>query len=133
MSSRIYIVEDNDIVREMLSIFVSDLPDLSVCGAAASAEEALSEIPSAKPDLLLVDLSLPQMNGAELIGVARQRWPDLPSLVLSGHGEAAYVERARAAGARGYVLKGNPYELPDAIQCVLQGSEYVSKGLSQVN
>ncbi|HUG62373.1 MAG TPA: response regulator transcription factor, partial [Methylomirabilota bacterium] len=89
----------------------------------------LLDIPAAKPDLLLVDLSLPRMNGADLIQLAQERWPDLPSLVLSGHGEAAYVTRARAAGARGYVLKGNPYELPDAIHSVLRGKEYLSVAL----
>ncbi len=126
MSSRIFIIEDNDIVREMLSVFVSDMAGMQVCGAATTAEEALLDIPAAKPDLLLVDLSLPRMNGADLIQLAQERWPDLPSLVLSGHGEAAYVTRARAAGARGYVLKGNPYELPDAIHSVLRGEEYLS-------
>lgn len=127
--SRIYIVEDSPIVREMLSEFISDLPGIEVCGSAATAEEALREIPGAGADLLLVDMALPRMNGADFIGAVRERWPDLPCLVLSGHGEAAYVERALAAGAQGYVLKGNPYELPEALCRVLRGEMYLSESV----
>lgn len=78
-------------------------------------------------DLVLVDISLPQMNGAELIAIIRDRWPHLPCLVLSGHGETTYIERARNAGARGYLLKGTPYELPEAVRRILAGAEYFAK------
>ena len=122
-------MEDNELVREMLSEFISHLPDMEMCGAAETAEEAIRDLPATKPDLLIVDMSLPQMNGAELIALVRERWPHILCLVHSAHGESGYVMRARAAGARGYVLKGNPYELPNAIRNVLQGEEYVSESL----
>lgn len=129
MARRIYIVEDNEIMREMLVQFISDLDDMEIAGAAETGEEALEDLAHADVDLFVVDMALPKMNGAEFIEQARQRRPDVPFLVLSAHGENSYVTRARAAGAHGYVLKGNPYELPDAIRRVLDGDEYVSESL----
>lgn len=126
---KIYIVEDNEIMREMLAEFISDLDDMEVTGSAASAEEALEVDSHPEVDLFVVDMALPQMNGAEFIEHARERWPDVPCVVLSAHGEKNYVKRAKAAGARGYILKGDPYELPDAIRRVLNGEEYVSASL----
>ena len=129
MPLKIFIVEDHAIMREMLSAFLSDLPDYEVCGAAEAAEEALGRLGEAAPDLVLVDVSLPGMSGIELVEAIQHRWPELRCLMLSGHGEKGYVERALAAGAQGYILKGNPYELPEAIEQAMSGETYLSESL----
>ena len=96
---------------------------------AATAQEALAQIPTLAVDLIVVDLSLPDMDGIQLVGELRARQPDLRCLMLSGHQERNYVERALAAGACGYIAKGNPLELIEAIRRVLKGESYLSKTL----
>lgn len=132
MAIEIYIVEDHPIMRESLEMYLRALHGLSVCGAAESAEEALAQIPDTPPDLVLVDMSLPGISGAELIARLRERIPDLRCLVLSGHGESTYVQQAFASGARGYVMKGDFDELKQAIDEVTGGEVYVSAALQGV-
>ncbi len=124
MPFSIFIVEDHDIMSEMLREYIKDVPGLAVCGAAATGEaalEALEALPAAQADLVLVDVSLPEMSGIDLVRTLHARWPNLPCLMLSGHREAAYVKRAREAGASGYVLKGDPHKLTQAIQNMRTG------------
>lgn len=128
MPYHVFIVEDHPLMRKMMTAYVSDLPDLCVCGTVRTAEEALHELPG-HTNLVLVDIALPGMSGIDLVREVQARWPDLPCLVCSGHDEASYIERALAAGARGYVAKGNPAELADAIQCLLRGDLYLSASL----
>ena len=116
-------------MREMLASFLADQTGHEVCGMAATAEEALQQVEEAAPDLLLIDVSLPGMNGIELVQALKSRWPDLLCLMTSGHAETKYSERALAVGAQGYLLKGNPYELPEAIGEVLRGKTYLSESL----
>lgn len=129
MSSNVYIVEDNDRMRALLRDWIDELPGLSVCGAAPSAETALEELPEMTVDLAVVDMSLPGMGGIELVATLREQQPDMRCLILSGHNERSYVERALAAGARGYLLKGEPGEIENAITKVLSGEQYLSSSL----
>lgn len=130
MPHHVFIVEDHSLMREMMSAYVSDLPDLSVCGTARTADEAIAQL-TARADLALVDVALPGRSGIDLIGELQTLWPDLPCLVCSGHDEASYIKRALKAGARGYVAKGNPAELAEAIRCLLEGSVYLSASLRE--
>lgn len=116
-------------MRGMLCEAVERQPGCTVCGAAESAEQALAELPGAGIDLVLVDVSLPQMSGVELVRALREQLPDLVCLMVSGHVEASYAEQAIAAGASGYVLKGRPRDLGAAITTVLAGGRYLSKPL----
>lgn len=125
-----FIVEDHPLMRGMLADFVAALPDLHVSGTARSAEEALTLLPGSA-ELVLVDIALPGISGIELIQEVRARWPHLVCLACSGHDELSYVQRALAAGARGYVAKGDPVELSDAIERVLRGHSYVSAALRE--
>jgi len=127
--SKVYIVEDNDRMRTLLREWIDELPGLDVCGAAASAEDALPEMADAQPDLAVIDMSLPGMGGIELVATLRDRQPRMRCLILSGHNERTYVARALAAGAQGYLLKGEPGEIENAIARVLSGERYLSASL----
>ena len=78
---------------------------------------------------MLIDLSLPGMDGIELMRELRSRYPDLRCAILSGHRSKVYAHRALAAGARGYVLKGDPIEIEAALNAILSGERYVSRDL----
>jgi len=129
MSSNVYIVEDNDRMRALLRDWIDELPGLSVCGAAPTAETALQELQELEVDLAIIDMSLPAMGGIELVAALREMRPQMRCLILSGHNERTYVERALAAGAQGYLLKGEPGEIENAIEQVLSGGQYLSASL----
>lgn len=132
MNSNVYIVEDNDRMRALLRDWIDELPGLNVCGAAATAETALEELPGMQADLAVIDMSLPAMGGIELVAALREQRPQMRCLILSGHNEKSYVERALAAGAQGYLLKGEPGEIENAIAQVLSGEQYLSASLKSV-
>ena len=131
MPVKIYIVEDHPVMREMLREFFAGLtdPEADVCGEASTGEAALERLADVEADLVFVDVSLPGMSGIEFVEAAQARRPGLPCVMFSGHGEAAYARRALAAGARGYILKGDPYEVAGAIRQVLAGEVYLSERL----
>lgn len=119
MKQTIYIIDDNAFVREALVMLIEGEPDLEVCGVAETALEALDPILSMNPDLVLIDFSLPGMSGLECIERLRILKPRQRTAVLSGHPEPAYAEQALGAGARAYILKGEPLEIIDGIRQVL--------------
>ena len=128
MPHHVFIVEDHPLMRNMMSTYIDELPELTVCGSVRTAEEALDQLPG-HTELVLVDISLPGMSGIELIREVQSRWPHLLCLVCSGHDEASYVERSLEAGAHGYVAKGSPSELTDALRCLRKGESYLSASL----
>ncbi len=127
----ILIVDDHPIVRQGLAQLINEEPDLHVCGQAEDALEAIQIIGKLEPDLVIVDLSLKNTSGLELIKDIKVRHASLPVLTLSMHDEAVYAERALRAGARGYIMK---HEATDrvviAIRRVLAGQIYVSEDLA---
>jgi DNA-binding NarL/FixJ family response regulator len=123
------IVEDHSILREILLAYVGGLPQVKECTAAASAEKALDDIEASTPDVMLVDLSLPGMSGIELVAELRKRRPGLKCGILSGHKSARYVGQAFAAGAKAYMLKGDPLEIDRGLEAIAAGQRYVSNGL----
>jgi DNA-binding NarL/FixJ family response regulator len=118
---RVFVIEDHPTMRHMLTTLVGRTPDLEMCGEAESAEQALQRIPGSSPDILLVDVSLPGMNGIELAKHVRADDTDLPILFISGHDESIYAEQALQVGAQGYTMKGDPMAIITALQDVLQG------------
>ena len=102
---KIFLVDDHPLVREWLTNLIRQQPDLAVCGEAEDAPHALREIAAAKPDVAIVDISLKQGSGIELIKDLKALDPNLAVLVLSMHDEQLYAERALRAGARGYIMK----------------------------
>ena len=106
-------------------------PDLEVCGQAGEAVAALAAMEGARPELMVVDLSLPRGSGLELIKKMRVQFPDVRLLVLSMHDEASVAERAFRAGAHGYAVKGESGPaIIEGIRTVLQGRFYVSPSLT---
>lgn len=127
---QLFLVEDHPITREGFAQLINYQPDLHVCGHAGSAAKALTAIETLHPDLVIVDLSLAESNGLELIKQLSARSPGLLMLVLSTHDEALYAERALRAGARGYVMKQAPTsEVMAAIRAVLSGELYISEAM----
>lgn len=129
--SRVLIVDDHAVVRQGLKQLIGSESDLAVCGEAETAREALEQIEALKPDMAVIDLSLKDSNGLELIKDIRVRFPDLPTLVLSMHDEGFYGERVLRAGGRGYVMKEEAADkVLAAIRCVLSGEIYLSSRLA---
>jgi DNA-binding NarL/FixJ family response regulator len=124
---RILMVDDHALVRHGLRELLSHVPGIEVCGEAASAQEALRLVESLSPDLVIVDISLEESNGIDLIKRIRGGFPEVRMLVASMHDESLYATRAVQAGAMGYVSKQEPVEkLLEAIQYVLRGEMYLS-------
>lgn len=108
MSYQLFLVEDHPVMLRAYAHVLGREPDLVLCGSAASAEEAfdaLTEEPQLRCDLLLADMALPGMDGAELIERLRAVRPDLRALVVSAHEDEAFERRALDAGALGYLRK----------------------------
>src|SRR6202795_4770877 len=103
--SRILVVDDHPIVRQGLALLINQEADLLVCGEAEEATGAMHVLASAKPDVLIVDISLNGPDGIDLLKNIRNIYPTLPVLILSMHDESIYAERALRAGANGYIMK----------------------------
>jgi DNA-binding NarL/FixJ family response regulator len=128
---RIFIVEDHPITRRGLVGLINQEADLEVCGEAESAVRALEAIKTLKPDLALVDITLPRKSGLVLIKDIRLWAPGVYVLVLSMHDENLYAERVLRAGGHGYIMKSEGGEkLLQAIRRVLTGKTCVSEGVS---
>jgi DNA-binding NarL/FixJ family response regulator len=131
VQSRIFLVDDHTMFREGLRQLIEREPDLTVCGDASGAEEALHSIEKLKPDLAIVDLSLSGSTGIDLIKALRHKHGDLPILVVSMHEESLYAERALHAGANGYVMKHEPAKtVKAAVRKVLGGDIHLSEKMA---
>jgi len=129
--SKVLVVDDHPVVRQGLVMMINNQSDLEVCGEAATAEAAFQTIADKRPDAAIVDLSLKDTTGLELMKDIKIRFPQLPVLVLSMHDEAIYAERALRAGARGYVMKEESAEtILSAIRQVLAGKIYLSSRMT---
>lgn len=131
-SRRILIVDDHPMIREGLRGTICAEDDLEVCGECDNAHKALDMMKSLKPDLVLIDITLPGKSGLELLKDIRVACPQTPILVLSMHDESLYAERALRAGAGGYITKQQPPQaLIAAIHSVMEGRIYVSKEVNE--
>jgi DNA-binding NarL/FixJ family response regulator len=118
-------------VRDGVAEIIKHEPDLDVCGTASTANEGLEAVNKLKPDLVIVDITLPGKNGIEFIKDARAIHPDLPILVMSMHDESLYADRVLRAGGRGYVRKQEGGEtLIAAMRRVLNGEIAVSEKMT---
>jgi DNA-binding NarL/FixJ family response regulator len=128
---RLLLVDDHPIMRHGLAQLIRAEPGLDVCGEAGSAREGLELAGRLKPDLVVIDLTLPDKNGLELLKDIQAQHPGTLCLVLSMHDEAMYGERALRAGARGYIMKEAAADhLINAARKVLSGGIYVSDSMA---
>lgn len=126
-NKKIYLVDDHPLMRKGLAMTIDNEVGFEVCGQAESAEEALNEILEIKPDAAVIDISLPGMNGIELVKNLLHQQPNLKILIVSRHDEELYAERAIRAGAKGYLMKLEAVEvLISAIKQILNGNLYLS-------
>jgi DNA-binding NarL/FixJ family response regulator len=132
MTANIFVVDDHPLVREWLTNLIEQQPGLKTCGGAASAAEARTAIARVMPDAAVVDISLPDGSGVDLIRELKAAYPKLAIVALSMHNERLYAERALRAGARGYVMKSeNARNVITAIRHVLAGSVYLSANMTE--
>ena len=130
--ARIFIVDDHPLVRSGFHQLIAGEPDLSVCCEAGSVAEALEQLTVHEPDLAIVDISLPDGNGLDLIKRMRARAPHMGVLVASMHDEDLLAERALRAGAMGYINKQEAAEqVIGAIRQILKGRIYVSEAVAE--
>ncbi|MDE1178233.1 MAG: response regulator transcription factor [Edaphobacter sp.] len=128
----ILIVDDHPVVRQGLRAMLSSEPDFVVMGMAASAREALSLLEHKEPDVVLMDLRMPEMEGTEAIVELRRIRPNIRILVLTNYGSDEYIVRATQAGAMGYLLKNTPQgEIVTAVRMVYRSERYVPKDIAQ--
>jgi DNA-binding NarL/FixJ family response regulator len=126
--SRVFIVDDHPLVREGLGNLINGQDDLIVCGEAEDSVQAIAGIIQARPDVALIDISLKNESGLELVKDLGKQCPFVALIVLSMHDEALYAERALRAGARGYVMKRETSKsVLASIRRVLEGGVYVSE------
>jgi len=128
---RIIIAEDHTILREGLRSLLSSDPDLEIVGEAQDGQEAIRCVEKLRPNLVLMDLSMPRMNGLDAIKEIKKRSTDTKILVLTVHKNEEYIVATLQAGADGYALKDSTHaELGIAIKNVLSGNHYISPGIS---
>ncbi len=126
--TRILIVDDHPLVRDCLKMLIETEADLKVCGEAADRAGALELVKSARPELVLLDLTLHDSHGLDLLKEIHAQHPELAVLIVSMHDESLYAERALRAGARGYINKQEAsHKVLQAIRTVLAGKIYLSE------
>ncbi len=128
----VLIAEDHTLIRQGLRSLLSSHPDLEVIGEAADGREAVQQAEKLSPALVLMDLSMPRMNGIEAIREIKKKWPKMKVLALTVNDSEEYVLAALRAGAEGYILKNSTRdELVRAIQNVLAGKRVLSPSISE--
>jgi DNA-binding NarL/FixJ family response regulator len=127
--TRVALVEDHDRYREVLREVIGMLAGVTVAWEATDGLSALEHFEREAVDMAVVDVSLPRLNGIELIARIADRWPATVCVAVSGHTEPSFVERAFGAGAAAYVLKGRPGDLRDGLRSARDGVRYLSPRL----
>jgi two-component system response regulator NreC len=128
---RLILADDHAAVREALKLLINVQPDLEVVGEAADGEQAVEAAVALQPDVLLMDVSMPKLNGLQATAAVRRRAPDVKVLTLTRHAEESYVGELLRAGASGYALKqGTSAELLTAIRTVASGRAWLDPEVS---
>jgi len=129
---KIFIADDHAVVRAGLKQIITDIPDMVLADEASSGQEALNKILNNDYDVVLLDITMPDRSGLDILKESKSQKPELPVLILSIHPEEQYAMRALKAGASGYLTKESaPDELVAAIRKVVIGGRYVSSSLAE--
>ncbi len=130
MKLKILLVDDHLLFRNGLKLLLNTQPDMTVCGEAANGKLFLDMLGSVNPDIVLMDISMPVMDGIEATEHAIQRYPDLKIIALSMFGEEEYYYRMINAGVKGFLLKNSDIsEVTEAIHQVYEGNSFFSQEL----
>ncbi|MFP5506612.1 MAG: response regulator [Gammaproteobacteria bacterium] len=132
MSIGVLIVDDHAVMAEGLRYLIDAQPDLTVAGCITDGREAVRKVTELAPDVVVMDIAMPELNGIEATHLIRARAPDTRVVMLSMHSNHEYVLRALRAGARGYVLKRNAAdEVLTAIRSVHAGQRFLSRQITE--
>ena len=130
---KILLAEDHRILREGLKRMIDEQPNMEVVGEADDGLEAWQKTSELQPDVVLMDVSMPRMNGADATAKIRERCPEVKVIALTAHRASAYLSQMLKAGASGYVLKHTAFnELVDAIQTVAGGGRYIDRASQEM-
>lgn len=124
---KILIVDDHSVVRKGICQIINDQSDMQVAGEAGDGLEALDKVRELIPDIVLLDIAMPNLSGLEAIGMLKDAVPETKIIILTMHAKESYVHRALNAGILGYVLKDSPStDIIDAIRAVVRGEYFLS-------
>jgi DNA-binding NarL/FixJ family response regulator len=124
---RIMLVDDHPLIREAIAHLVASAPDFELVGEAANGKECLERIADLRPDILVLDIAMPDMNGEQVSRELRRRYPELKIIALSGYNDRQFVRAMTRAGAKAYVVKSaSGRELIHALRAVASGKNYLS-------
>ena len=129
---RILLADDHDMVREGIKMLINAQPDMEVVGEAATGEIAVSKISKLAPDVIVMDISMPELNGLKATMKIKREFPAVKILTLSRHSDDGYLQQLLKAGTNGYILKQSaPEELINAIRVVGGGGNYIDPTLME--
>jgi DNA-binding NarL/FixJ family response regulator len=128
---QVFLVDDHPAIREAVSDTIDGTMDMEICGQASSSDEAFRMIEKLKPDVAIIDISLNDAHGLDLVQNVRAQYPDVKMIVFSMYDENVYAERAIRAGASGYLMKSEPTKsVIEAIRSVHRGEVYLSRRMA---
>ena len=133
MSISVFLADDHAVVRDGLKMLLDVQTDIKVVGAAPNGREAVRQVAELQPDVVVMDITMPELNGIEATHQIHHHWPCMKVIILSMHDHTEYIVRALQAGARGYLLKestGN--EVINAVRAVAAGNRYLSPEISNL-
>jgi len=129
---KVIIADDHLMVRQGFTVLLNAQPDIEVIGQAADGNEMVELVENLRPDVVLADISMPNLNGIEATKIIHQRYPDMPVVMITIHTSSSYVIRALRNGARGYVVKNDDFQnVIQAIKTVSLGQRYLSSQVSE--
>jgi two-component system response regulator NreC len=131
--AKIILADDHQLIRTALKSFIESIKNLSVIGEASNGREVIDLLKKDLPDIVIIDIAMPELNGLQTIKYLLKDHPQLKIIVLSMHSNEEYVAEALSSGASGYILKDSaPNELELAINTVLSGKKYLTPSLSTI-
>lgn len=128
---KLLLADDHHVFRNGINVLLHDKTSFNVIGEAANGRDLMKKLEKEQPDVLLLDINMPDMSGLDVMPMIKERYPDLKVLVFSMHDDADYIKDMLQSGAKGYVLKSvRKDELKRAIRTVAVGDTYLSKEVS---
>jgi DNA-binding NarL/FixJ family response regulator len=128
---RVYLVDDHPAIREAIRDTIENTIDMEICGETSNSDDAFRDIEELHPDVAVVDISLNDAHGLDLVQNVRSQYPDVRTIVFSMYDENVYAERAIRAGAAGYLMKSEPTKnIVEAIRAAHEGEVYLSRKMS---